>query len=288
MTKTSIQEQSFQIADVKQPKAAPLSITMGDFRADLENPLDISVAVRFTGPQMTAFGAPPARKEVYRAGSFVGDVRQGGSCNCEVYTFSPHLNGTHTECVGHIAEERISICDVMKESLIPATLVTLEPELAGQSKDTYNPALRPDDRLITRAVLREALSRQDAAFFGALVIRTLPNQADKPVCNYDQNPPPFFSIEAMQDICSFGTRHLLVDFPSVDRPDDDGRLTNHHIFWDVAQGSHQVRKASPKTITELIFVPDSIADGRYLLNLQVAAFEGDAAPSRPVLYKVIA
>jgi hypothetical protein len=38
------------------------------------------------------------------------------------------------------------------------------------------------------------------------------------------------------------------------------------------------------TITELAFVPDRIADGAYLLELQVPALTGDAVPSRPLLY----
>jgi len=37
------------------------------------------------------------------------------------------------------------------------------------------------------------------------------------------------------------------------------------------------------TITEMVFVDDSIADGLYLLNLQVASLRNDAAPSRPVI-----
>jgi hypothetical protein len=41
-----------------------------------------------------------------------------------------------------------------------------------------------------------------------------------------------------------------------------------------------------KTITELIFVPNEVKDGPYLLNLQTAAFENDATPSRPVIYPI--
>jgi len=40
------------------------------------------------------------------------------------------------------------------------------------------------------------------------------------------------------------------------------------------------------TITEFIFVPNTVKDGKYYLNLQVAPFENDASPSRPVLYKI--
>jgi hypothetical protein len=33
----------------------------------------------------------------------------------------------------------------------------------------------------------------------------------------------------------------------------------------------------------MIYVADEIEDGAYLLNLQIAAFAADAAPSRPLL-----
>jgi hypothetical protein len=39
------------------------------------------------------------------------------------------------------------------------------------------------------------------------------------------------------------------------------------------------------TITELIFVPDLVADGFYMLNFQVPNLRTDAVPSRPVIYK---
>ncbi len=81
----------------------------------------------------------------------------------------------------------------------------------------------------------------------------------------------------MRHIVKLGVQHLLVDFPSVDKV-DDAKLINHHIFW--------AKNARKKTITELVYVPNNAKDGSYLLNLQVAAFEADAAPSRPVLYKV--
>ena len=38
------------------------------------------------------------------------------------------------------------------------------------------------------------------------------------------------------------------------------------------------------TITEMIFVPDTVEDGLYALSLQVAPFVADAAPSRPLLF----
>ena len=85
-----------------------------------------------------------------------------------------------------------------------------------------------------------------------------------------------------------GVAHLLVDMPSIDRIFDEGKLSNHRIFWNVAQNSFEISEESfvNKTITELIFVPEEIADGRYLLNLQIAPFAADASPSRPILFAI--
>lgn len=263
-----------------------VSVSIGKYQADMAQPLDISIPVRFGAPQLSAFGSPPAYRESYAAGAFIGDVRRGGSCNCDIYHFSPHLNGTHTECVGHITAARISVADVTRGGLFPATLATVAPVAAAGSKDRYDPLPRGNDLIITSDILKAALSKCRPEFLTALVIRTLPNDAGKISRDYSKVAPPYFSVEAMEDIVMLGVRHLLVDMPSVDRLDDEGKLTCHRLFWEVPPGGKYVETPSPKTITELVYVPDTVADGSYLLNLQVAAFEGDAAPSRPVLYRV--
>ncbi|MBK8149128.1 MAG: hypothetical protein IPK58_13195 [Acidobacteria bacterium] len=99
--------------------------------------------------------------------------------------------------------------------------------------------------------------------------------------------PPYFTTEAMEFIAASGFRHLLVDLPSIDRIYDDGKLANHRIFWNIEPGSFDANEKTRvgNTVTELIFVPDDIADGVYLLNLQIAPFAADAAPSRPVLFR---
>lgn len=64
-----------------------------------------------------------------------------------------------------------------------------------------------------------------------------------------------------------GVKHLLIDLPSIDKEKDEGRLEAHNAFWNT-QG--KVRMEA--TITEFIFVPNSVTDGSYLLNLQIAPF----------------
>lgn len=218
----------------------------------LKEVCDISIPVSFGKKQLIAFDGPPAKRHAYEVGHFVGDTRRGGSCNCEVYTFSPHLNGTHTEGVGHITRERIPVPNV---GLVEATLITVEPQ----------------KNLVTAAMLKKLKPVE------ALIIRTLPNDAGKKTRNYSKSAPTYIAAEAMKHIVALGVEHLLVDFPSVDKA-DNAHLTAHRIFW--------AKKARKKTITELIYVPVKVKDGQYLLNLQVAAFDADAAPSRPVLYRV--
>jgi hypothetical protein len=263
-----------------------LSVSIGKYKADLDRPVDISIPVKFDGEQLSAFGGPPAYREPYTTGKFVGDVRRGGSCNCETYHFSPHLNGTHTECVGHITAARISVHEIMQGGLLPATLVTVAPQPAGTAREQYDPSPRPEDLLITAAALRNALSKCPAEFLTALIVRTLPNSPSKIIRDYSRAAVPYFSVEAMEIIRMLGVQHLLVDMPSIDRLDDEGKLTNHRLFWDVPRGSKNVERPSAKTVTELVYVPDGVPDGSYLVNLQIAAFTGDAAPSGPVLYKV--
>ena len=97
--------------------------------------------------------------------------------------------------------------------------------------------------------------------------------------------PAFLSIEAMEYIVSLGVDHLLVDTPSVDRLLDEGNLSSHNIFWETKEKEFN-SKTQNKTITEMIFASEDIKDGCYLLNLQIPAFVSDAAPSRPILYKI--
>ena len=78
-----------------------------------------------------------------------------------------------------------------------------------------------------------------------------------------------------------GIRNLLIDTPSIDRFNDDGILGNHHIFF--AENGI----ANKNTLTELVYVPNLYKDGLYLLNLGVPNFQLDAAPSRPILFKII-
>ena len=257
---------------------------------DAGNPIDISIPLRFNGPQPNAYGVEPASSEACEYGTLVGDTRRGGSCNFERYTFIPHCNGTHTECIGHITNERISVRDCLQDAFVQAKLISLEPALANQIDDNYVVEFGKTDLVITRSMLAEALDASPPGVeLDALIVRTLPNEDGKLIQRYQGgNVPPYFTTEAMDFLVKSGVKHLVVDLPSIDRLYDDGKLSNHRIFWNVEQESFEKHRRSriSSTITELVYVPNEVEDGEYLLNLQIAPFESDCAPSRPLLFRV--
>jgi len=251
---------------------------------------DISIPLKFDGPQPNAYGVEPASSTACEYGELVGDTRRGGSCNFERVTFIPHCNGTHTECVGHITNERISVRDCLQDIVVPAILVSVEPENVSATSEILAVKFGEHDKLITLRALKNAgvQPRITESGSSALIVRTLPNDDTKLSRTYaENNIPPYFTTEAMQFIVECGFKHLLVDLPSIDRLFDEGKLSNHRIFWNVEPGSFETDPNTRinSTITELIYVRNEVADGEYLLNLQIAPFESDAAPSRPMLLK---
>jgi kynurenine formamidase len=251
-----------------------------------DRPIDISIPLRFNGEQPNAYGVEKASSKACESGDLVGDTRRGGSCNFEQYTLIPHCSGTHTECVGHITKERISVRDCLKDVFIPAMLISVMPV-----NDKSN------DLIISKGLVEQGLQNiqnpqsqipnPKSRAGDALVIRTLPNDDSKLTRAYTDDIPPYFTTEAMEYIIELGIKHLLVDMPSIDRIYDEGKLANHRIFWNVEPGSFELNEDTRinNTITELIYVPNEVEDGNYLLNLQIAPFESDAAPSRPVIFK---
>ncbi len=268
---------------------ARVSVDGRELGVDLSHPVDLALELDFAGAQPRHFGAPRASSRAFETPGFgfKGSVERGASCNCQVITLIPHCNGTHTECAGHLTLERLDAWRVAPPGLTPALLLSVAPQAAGD--ESTEPAPQPTDRLITRRALERSWPRAAPFDARALIIRTLPNGADKRVRDYTGQTPPYLSQQAAQLLVSRGILHLIVDVPSLDRTHDEGRLTAHRIFFGLPRAAVQLAVAArpDATVTELAFVPDSVADGAYLLGLQVPALSGDAVPSRPLLYPIL-
>lgn len=243
------------------------------FQVDFSKPIDISITLTNTDENPIAWYIEKPEIEPVKFGDWIGKVSEGSSStNFNNIFFNPHGHGTHTECLGHITKEFYSINESLKTFFFLAELISVEPESQGE------------DFVITKEQIEKALNGKTPE---AIVIRTLPNLNEKLSKKYSNTNPPYLDEKASDFIRESGIKHLLIDLPSVDKEKDEGKLLAHKAFWNVKNVNVLNEDARlDATITELIFVSDEILDGSYLLNLQIASFENDASPSKPVLYKI--
>lgn len=249
-----------------------MKATINNFKIDLSKPIDISLPLSNTDQNPIAWYIEKPVIEPVNLENWAGKVSEGSSTNFNNIFFNPHGHGTHTECLGHITNEFYSINQCLKHFFFMAELVSISPEE------------RNGDFVITKNQIENSLNGKTPE---AIIIRTLPNISEKKSKNYSHTNPPYLLEEAAIYIREIGIKHLLIDLPSVDREEDAGKLLAHKAFWNVKNTTMLNEDARlDSTITELIYVNDSVSNGTYLLNLQIASFENDASPSKPILYAI--
>lgn len=238
-----------------------------EFHVDLNKGTSIAIPFSTSDNHVNAWYVPPIKKEPAKIGDWIGSVEAGASVNFFNLTFNPHGNGTHTECLGHITKEHESLKDLDIDHHFICEVISVKGRKKGE------------DVIITKEEIESKI--QDKSV-DALIIRTLPNDDSKTTRQYSNSNPPFISEQAAEYIKSIDIKHILIDTPSVDKEKDDGQLIAHHAFWNMRGERRELC-----TITEMIYVPCSIEDGKYLLNLQFLPIENDASPSNPVLYPLM-
>ncbi len=241
------------------------SINQKEYSADLQKGRSISTPFLHENASVKAFHAPDIQIEAVRMGDFVGSTTEGGILNFKNLMINPHGNGTHTECVGHIATEPFYIKDCLQESHTLGILVTVQPENINE------------DSVVTLNLLQSLTIPKEIT---TLIIRTLPNLTEDKLKNWTETNPTYIEHQAMSFLVEQGIQHFMIDVPSVDREHDEGKLLAHKTFWNYP-GSKPRKNA---TITEMVYVPNEISDGYYLVNLQILPLSMDASPSNIVLF----
>lgn len=236
-------------------------------KVDFSKPFDISLPVQASKENPLAWYLTEPTIVPVEMDDWVGKVSEGASVNFNNIYFNPHGHGTHTESYGHISEEFYSVNDALKTFFFIAEVISVNTTEVGE------------DQIIFQETIRQALNGKTPE---AIVIRSLPNSSEKKSKHWSNTNWPFLEEKAALFLREIGVKHLLIDLPSVDQEMDEGKLLAHKAFWNYPENPRK-----DCTITELIYVPDSIVDGQYLLNLQMASFHNDASPSKPVLYKTI-
>jgi kynurenine formamidase len=184
---------------------------------------------------------------------------------------TPHCNGTHTECAGHLTVEPLDAWRLVPPAPVPAVVVSVAP------------ARIQEDLVVTRALLADAWPADSAAPAPlAIILRTTVDPAAPA-----QVLPPYLAADAAEFIVARGILHIVIDQPSLDRTHDEGRLAAHRVFFGLPAGSRSLAEAARPlaTVTELASIPSHLPDGFCALAWQVPAIAGDAVPSRPLAYQ---
>lgn len=253
--------------------------------------LDTKTAIDLSRPipsDTSAFGMAPTKNEKLLS------VSGGNSVNCNIFEkFSPHLHATHTEFIGHIVKENLSVVnDCLRHMEMFGLCVVLEVQPELLSGEELQEQLRcgakasEEDLVITRKILSETLIKtlgcnEFECKLWAIVIRVACDHTNNSKTDSSKSTRPvYLTKKAAEYVIYNGFEHLLVDLPSVDRDDDGGALLAHKAFFD---GSMK------RSLTELLetcsnvkVVPDV-----YVLNLHYINIQQDATLSRPVLYPLI-
>ena len=236
------------------------------YEVDLSQPIaDLSMPV---GDVARAWYIPAPTYSPVVLGDWVGSVAEGGGVNFFNLAFNPHAHGTHTETAGHITPERHSIHKHFRDPFTWALLLTLTSEKGIITFDHF------------MEVWKAAEKSQQTSGVKAVIFRTETREQDALGRNYSSTDWPYLDAAIGSFLRNCGVDHLLIDQPSVDKEEDGGALACHRTFWGPTP-----EETLHRTISELLHIPSSIPDGNYLLNLQVAPLENDAAPSRPLLFE---
>lgn len=238
----------------------------GRIKANLAVQYDISLSIRKQG-NVNCYHLDEPSFAYFESEAFSGNISAGGSVNCEKMSLYAHASGTHTECALHVCEAGFDMRHVLISPLQLCRLITVQPsEING-------------DRCIDMESIGLMDNHESCT---AIVFRTLPNNDNKIHQNYSGCNPPYFAPEVLARMKVLGYRHLLTDLPSIDRESDGGKLQAHKIWFL----NNDVPDAS-RTITELIYAPQTVPDGLYALSMQCPSIETDAVPSRIVLYPCV-
>ena len=237
------------------------------YKIDLSKPLDISIPIDVAKQNVNAWYIDDPKIFPVSDGNWIGNVAKGADVNFNNIHFNPHAHITHTECVGHITEKIHSVNEHLNQFFFLAEVITVAPE-------DFN-----GDFVISKKQLKLAIGNKKR---DAIVIRTLPNLEEKKAKRYSNTNPTYLLEEGAVFLREKGIKHLLIDVPSVDKEKDEGKLLAHNAFWNT---QNELRLDA--TITEFIYVGNTIEDGTYFLNLMIAPFENDASPSKPILYRLI-
>ena len=188
-----------------------------DYKIDTKISFDISIPYNFNGAQPNFYDVNPGQLKPFKSGGIIYSVAAGSGCNVPEISMNIHCSGTHTEFVGHLLANTGDVGILLKDILIPAVLITVDPNLFASVKESYHCDVNNNEFVVSRESVQNEVKKWEAHQARTLIIRTTPNTEDKKYYRYTQNIPPFFTNDALRYIIDSDIEHLVVDLPSIDR-----------------------------------------------------------------------
>jgi len=256
--------------------------------------LDLTNRVRVSGDTVEACSAfsigPPRCRWLLQA------TDRGVNC-AALDHYVPHICGTHTETVYHIAHHRYikrAVCEIPffrfhKARIQVCTAKIACTEQVLPSADTDYPCLEPNDLIVGPSALNRApryTRAQDSTIEALILIVVGPDGTSDWRDGKLDDRPPYLTPAAIESLATRypSMRHLLTNLPSVDRRRDGGLVRSHRAFFATDFAGDGTPSESPqKTITELLRVPPDwqlYDDAEGVVCISLAPIEGlDAIPS---------
>ncbi len=189
-------------------------------RADATRAFDICHPARLRRAAAVAFRRRPGARERDAQRRLRRRHAPRRQLQREQYTLNAHCNGTHTECVGHVTDERSSVhARLLGGPLYLAALVTVAPVDASAAARRQTPTPTAGDRVITRACPGERAGTDGRHRSHRSARRThTAERAGQAHAAYDgASPAPFFTLRGGAISSSSASSTCCVDLPSIDR-----------------------------------------------------------------------
>ncbi|ETO23522.1 hypothetical protein RFI_13655 [Reticulomyxa filosa] len=279
---------------------------------DLLSPIDASIPV-FSSSHSHCFGMKPSEKvSLY-------SLKKQSPVNVDIYHINPHNATTHTESGAHVDVSAPSVSDLAPEKcFFGCVLVTIEAAaFQAAVKEQQKSSDKTRKQLQSKAALKRVWKNSDLAQLkGDFWEKGSAPHEEKTSEHSNTNEsehtlmfrvagtnikninthvwsgtnPPYFTSDAIDYINELAPHCnvLLMDLPSIDKEVNE-KVSSHKKFFFFDRESSQCPTGHvKKMITESIFVPESVKDGYFLLNLQLSPIVNvDAVPTRVVLYPCI-
>lgn len=243
-----------------------MNIELNGLRVMIDEPIEISVPLRFDATQSYPFGIQhPRRKRLF---DLQGEDR---GCICDEISFCPHTHTTHVESAAHVDPKTPSTLNILRRLPPLLTALLVDAPLCKQSNQIAEALLV--DNIKVHCTIEKPSS------IDALILRT--GSVSLVISSFSLG----FSFITTQTLSKINElcpalRVLLIDSVSIDPENDNGQLLAHRSF--LLSGV-----PNDRLVVELCHLPHSITPGVYALSLNAAAFDAsDAIPCRPVIYSL--